>query len=69
MCLSHKIIDTEVSEIVTLLELECFIYSFNSFSPDHDDLQGKYATSTKKFKFKARKIRDLVTLRFNGEAR
>lgn len=63
MCLSHKIIDTEGSDVVTLLELECFLYSFNSFSPDHNDLQGRNATSTTKSKFKARKIRDIVTLR------
>jgi hypothetical protein len=62
MCLSHKIIDTEVSDMVTLLELECFLYSFNSFSPDHNDLQAQNATSTKKSKFKARKISDVVTL-------
>jgi len=69
MCLSHKIIDTEDSDVVTLLELECFLYSFTSFSTDHNDLQGQNATSTKISKFRARKIRDIAILRFNGEAR
>ena len=65
MCISfsHIITNTEGLDGISPLELESFQYSV---SPDHNELQRQITPSTN---FTTRKIRNIFTVHFNGNAR